>query len=51
MSTRYLVTLERDGKRVIINLRADDYEQSVRNGRMRWGSGRMWTVEEAKELR
>ena len=50
MRNRLLVKLERDGRRVIINLRADDYQQSVRNGRMKWGSGRMWTVVEATEL-
>ena len=39
-----VVTLERDGKTVVVLLRADDFAQSVHRGKMRWGSGRAWTV-------
>ena len=37
-------TLERDGKQVVILLRSDDYLNSVKRGKLRWGSGRVWTV-------
>ena len=43
-AARVLVTLERDDKRVVLVLRADDFAQSARHGKMRWGSGRVWTV-------
>ena len=44
MNNNLKVTLERDGKQVAPLFRADDFEQSVRGGKIKWGSGRMWTV-------
>lgn len=44
MNNNLQVTLERKGKRVIVLFRADDFAQNVRGGKIRWGSGAMWTV-------
>ena len=38
MESKYKVTLERDGKTAIIILR------DLPGKRIKWGSGRMWTV-------
>jgi len=41
---KLVVTLERDGRTVVLVFRSDDFAQSVRNGKLRWGGGRAWTV-------
>jgi len=46
MERNLKVTLKRDDKQVVLVMRGDDFVSSVRNGKVRWGSGRQWTVVE-----
>jgi len=41
---RLIVTLERDSQKAIVIFRADDYRNSVKGDRIKWGSGKMWAV-------
>lgn len=50
MERNLSVTLERDGKRVIVVLRSDDFAQSASRGKMRWGSGKAWTITGVREV-